>query len=126
GFPGETDEDHACTEDIVKRSLPHNIAVSLLCPHKGTEVYEQIKDRILHQPEDVEYGYWHQTEMWRHDRYSFEELKAARDQLIEKHRRACTGVASKVQRKWERLAAIVKHPQLVGDLFEIRRRKKQY
>ncbi|MFG0316569.1 MAG: B12-binding domain-containing radical SAM protein, partial [Planctomycetota bacterium JB042] len=76
GFPGETDEDHACTEEIVKRSLPHNIAVSLLCPHKGTEVYDQIKDRIIHQPEVVEYGYWHQTVMWRHDRFSFEELQA--------------------------------------------------
>ena len=126
GFPGETDEDHACTEDIVKKSLPHNIAVSLLCPHKGTEVYDQIKDRIIHQPEDVEYGYWHQTEMWRHDRYSFEELQAARDELIEKHRVACTGLKSKVQRKWERLAAMIKHPQLVGDLFEIRSRRKQY
>ncbi|MFG0318451.1 MAG: hypothetical protein ACF8XB_14350, partial [Planctomycetota bacterium JB042] len=92
----------------------------------GTEVYDQIKDRIIHQPEDVEYGYWHQTEMWRHDRYSFEELQAARDQLIDKHREACTGIASKVQRKWERLAAVVKHPQLIGDWFEIRSRKKQY
>ncbi len=126
GFPGETDEDHTCTEDIVKKGMPHNIAVSLLCPHKGTEVYEQIKDRILHHPEDVEYGYWHQTEMWRHDRYSFEELQAARNQLIEKHRKACTGVLAKIQRKWERLAAIAKHPELIADWFEIRSRRNQY
>lgn len=126
GFPGETDEDHACTEDIVKGSMPHNIAVSLLCPHKGTEVYEQIKDRIVHQPEDVEYGYWHQTEMWRHDRYTFDELQAARDKLIEEHKNHCMGFRAKVQRKWERLVAAVKYPGLLKDLVEIRSRRAQY
>jgi hypothetical protein len=106
--------------------MPHNVAVSLLCPHKGTEVYDQIKDRILHHPEEVEYGYWHQTEMWRHDRYSFEELQAARDQLIERHRRECTGPMARLRRKSDRLNAMIRHPELLGDLLEIRKRKKEY
>ena len=126
GFPGETDEDHECTKEIVRKAMPHNIAVSLLVPHKGTEVYEQVKDRLLRRPEDVEYGYWHRTEMWRHDRYTFEELQAARDELIEMHRRECTGLRARVQRKLERLTAVVRHPVLVADWFEIRARKRRY
>jgi radical SAM superfamily enzyme YgiQ (UPF0313 family) len=126
GFPGETDKDHELTEDIVTKSMPHNVAVSLLCPHKGTEVYDQIKDRIIHHPEEVEYGYWHQTEMWRHDRYSFEELQSARDHLIERHRRECTGPLAKLRRKADRFNAMFRHPELVGDLLEIRKRKREY
>ena len=51
GFPGETERDHRITESIVTKAMPHNIAVSLLCPHKGTEVYEQIKDLPI--PEQI-------------------------------------------------------------------------
>ncbi len=106
--------------------MPHNIAVSLLCPHKGTEVYDQVKDRIIHQPEDVEYGYWHQTEMWKHDRYSYAELQEARDWLTSQHRKKCMGFMARVQRKWERLVALVRHPELFRDLMEIRARRKAY
>jgi anaerobic magnesium-protoporphyrin IX monomethyl ester cyclase len=126
GFPGETERDHRITESIVTKAMPHNIAVSLLCPHKGTEVYDQIKDRILHHPEEVEYGYWHQTEMWRHDVFSYDQLQAERERLISEHRRLCIGPKAMAKRKWERLKAIVQHPELISDFFEIRRRRKAY
>lgn len=126
GFPGETDEDHKCTEQIVTQAMPHNIAVSLLCPHKGTEVYEQVKDRIIQHPEDVEYGYWHQTEMWKHDRYTYAQLQEARDWLTSQHRKKCMGFTARLQRKWERLVALVRHPELIRDLMEIRARRKAY
>jgi len=126
GFPGETERDHRLTEDLIKKAMPHNVAVSLLCPHKGTEVYDQIKDRIIHHPEDVEYGYWHQTEMWRHDVFTYDELQAERKRLVQVHKSHCTGLKARLWRKLDRARAMIRHPELIGDLFEQRVRKLQY
>lgn len=126
GFPGETERDHRLTEELVAKAMPHNVAVSLLCPHKGTEVYQQIKDRIVQHPEDVEYGYWHQTEMWRHDKFSFEQLQAERQRLVDLHKKRCKGIRAKLRRKLDRARAMIRHPELIGDLFEVRLRKFQH
>ena len=33
---------------------------------------------------------------------------------------------NKLLRKWERFAAMVRHPELIVDLFEIRRRRRDF
>ncbi len=124
GFPSDTEEDYALTEELVAKCRSNAISVSILAPIPGTEVYEQIKHELLGDVTETEFHYWHHTEMWKHPRFSHDELVAARKRLIERHARARNGWKSWLSRKWERLLAVVQHPVLLADFVDIHRRKR--
>jgi len=126
GFPSDTEEDYRLTEQLAARCRSNAISVSILAPIPGTEVYEQIKHELVGDVTETEFHYWHHTEMWKHPRFTHDELLAARQRLLEVHARAIRGPAAWFSRKWERLQAVVRHPVLLLDYFDIRRRKRAH
>jgi anaerobic magnesium-protoporphyrin IX monomethyl ester cyclase len=126
GFPSDTEEDYKLTEELVAECRSNAISVSLLAPIPGTEVYEQIKDELLGDVTETEFHYWHHTEMWKHPRFSHEDLVAARQHLIEVHAISRQGWKAWLGRKWERACAVMRHPVLLMDMIEIHRRKKAH
>lgn len=126
GFPNEKHNDHRLTEDIVRQSRPNAICVSVLQPIPGTEVFEQLKPHLLMDVADIEFHYWHSTETFKHPHFSHSELHAERDQLLKVHAREMSKFSNKLHRKWERLVAMIKHPVLIGDWLEVRKRRKSF
>ena len=49
-----------------------------------------------------------------------------REKLIKIHHQATKGLWPKLLRKFERAFALVRHPELIGDLIEVRRRRKRH
>jgi hypothetical protein len=74
----------------------------------------------------MEFHYWHSTESFKHPNFTHEELHKERDRLLKTHARATKGLGAKLHRKFERLMAMIRHPEIVLDLFEIRSRRKRY
>ena len=126
GFPQETKKDHELTEEIVRLTRPDQVHVSLLQPIPGTEIYEQLKPYLLKDVADIDFHYWHATETFKHPNFTHAELNAERDKLLLMHARATRNWRAQVQRKWERLLAMIKNPVLVQDFIEVRRRRATY
>jgi radical SAM superfamily enzyme YgiQ (UPF0313 family) len=126
GFPQETRKDHELTEEIVRETRPDQVHVSLLQPIPGTEIYEQLKPSLLKDVAEMDFHYWHATESFKHPIFTFEELHADREKLLKMHARVVRSLRSRLLRKWERLCAMVANPVLVGDFFEVRRRRAAF
>ncbi len=126
GFPNEKHQDHRLTEEIVRKSRPNAICVSVLQPIPGTEVYEQLKPHLLMDVADIEFHYWHSTETFKHPTFSHSELHSERDQLLKIHAKEVGKLKNKLTRKWERVVAMVKHPVLFGDWLEVRKRRRSF
>ena len=108
----------------MRKSRPNAVCVSVLQPIPGTEVYEQLKPVLLKDVAEIEFHYWHSTETFKHPTFTHEELHAEREMLLKVHAKEMAKLSSFVLRKWERLVAMIKHPVLIGDYFEIARRKR--
>ncbi|MCC7013588.1 MAG: radical SAM protein [Planctomycetes bacterium] len=126
GFPQETKKDHELTEMIVSATRPDQVHVSLLQPIPGTEIYEQLKPSLLKDVAEIDFHYWHGTETFKHPVFTHAELHAERERLLKIHARATQTLGARWLRKWERLVAMVKNPVLVGDYFEVRKRRAAY
>ena len=126
GFPEEKVQDHRISEQIVSKTRPDSVCVSLLQPIPGTTFYEQIKPYLTQDVAEVEFHYWHSTECFKHPNFTHEELHAERERLIKTHAKATKGIVPKIHRKLERAIAMFKHPELIGDWFEIKRRKRKH
>ena len=126
GFPEEKPRDHELTEEVVRRSRPDSVCVSLLQPIPGTEFYEQIKPFLTQNVSEMEFHYWHATESYKHPVWTHEELHAEREKLLKVHARTNTALSARLHRKWERALAMVTHPELISDWFEVRRRRNAY
>ena len=126
GFPEETPEDHRKTEEVIRRTRPDSVCLSLLQPIPGTEVYEQLKPLLIRDVAEMDFHYWYATESYKHPIFTHQELREDREKLLRIHSEATISLKARLHRKLERLMAMVRHPELVGDWFEIRRRRKQY
>ena len=126
GFPEETAADHRATEAVVRKTRPDSVCLSLLQPIPGTEVYEQLKPLLIQEVSEIEFHYWHATESYKHPIWTHAELQAEREKLLKAHADATITLKARLLRKFERLSAMVRHPELIGDWFEVRRRRKQY
>jgi radical SAM superfamily enzyme YgiQ (UPF0313 family) len=126
GFPEERLEDHRKTEDVVRRTRPDSVCVSLLQPIPGTEVYEQLKPMLLQDVAEIEFHYWHATESYKHPIFTHGELHAEREKLLKLHAATVLNPINRLRRKLERAWAMLRHPELIGDWFEINRRRRLY
>jgi radical SAM superfamily enzyme YgiQ (UPF0313 family) len=126
GFPSETRRDHQMTEDMVKETRPDSVCVAILQPIPGTAVFEELKPHLTKDVAEVEFHYWHSTETFKHPHFTHEELHAERERLIKVHHKAIKPFLPRARRKFERLVAMIKHPELIGDWFEIRRRRARH
>lgn len=126
GFPEDTREDHRLTEELMIATRPDAVCCSILQPIPGTEVYEQLKPYLTKDVAEMDFHYWHSTESFKHPTFTHEELHEQRDSLIIAHANATKGILPKLHRKFERLWAMITHPELIGDWFEIRSRRKKY
>jgi len=126
GFPNETQKDHRITEALVKETRPDSVCVSVLQPIPGTEVFEELKPRLLKDVAEIEFHYWHSTETFKHPHFTHEELHQERERLIKVHHKAIKPLLPRLRRKLERLVAMIQHPELIGDWFEIRSRRKRH
>ncbi|MCB9915190.1 MAG: cobalamin B12-binding domain-containing protein [Planctomycetes bacterium] len=125
GFPEDTRQDHEYTEKLIEETRPDAICVSVLQPIPGTEVYEQLKPMLTKDVAEMDFHYWHSTESFKHPTFTHEELHQERERLLKVHARTLN-LKNKLLRKFERLAAMIRHPELIGDLFEVRRRRKDF
>ncbi|MCY2961427.1 MAG: radical SAM protein [Planctomycetota bacterium] len=126
GFPEDTVRDHRLTEELIAETRCDAVCCSILQPIPGTEVYEQLKPYLTRDVAEMEFHYWHSTESFKHPNFSHEELHQERERLLKAHARATKGIVPKIRRKFERLFAMIRHPELAGDLIEIRARRKRY
>jgi radical SAM superfamily enzyme YgiQ (UPF0313 family) len=126
GFPTETLDDHRQTEQIVRETRPDSVCLSLLQPIPGTEVYEELKPHLLQDVSEIEFHYWHATESYKHPIFTHQQLHEERERLLKIHAREIGKLTARLHRKWERLCAMVKNPVLIGDWFEVRRRRTAY
>jgi radical SAM superfamily enzyme YgiQ (UPF0313 family) len=126
GFPEETPNDHRMTEQVVRETRPDSVCLSLLQPIPGTDVYEQLKPMLLQDVSEIEFHYWHATESYKHPIWTHAELQQEREKLLKVHADATRSAWSRLRRKLERALAMVKHPELIGDWFEVRKRRNVY
>lgn len=126
GFPEDTVKDHRLTEELIAETRCDAVCCSILQPIPGTEVYEQLKPYLTRDVAEMEFHYWHSTESFKHPTFTHEELHQERERLLKAHARATKGLVPKIRRKFERLFAMIRHPELAGDLLEIRARRKRY
>ena len=124
GFPNERPNDHRLTEEIVLLSRPDAVCLSLLQPIPGTEVYEQLKPYLIKDVAEMEFHYWHATESFKHPHFTHAELHSEREQLLKLHAVEMRRLKNRLTRKWERFVAMMKHPELIADWFEVRQRKR--
>jgi anaerobic magnesium-protoporphyrin IX monomethyl ester cyclase len=125
GFPEDTREDHEYTEKLIEETRPDAVCVSVLQPIPGTAVYEQLKPMLLRDVAEMDFHYWHSTESFKHPTFTHAELHEERERLLKVHART-HNLKNKLIRKFERLAAMIRHPELIGDLFEVRARRKAF
>ncbi len=126
GFPQETAKDHRITEQIVRDTRPDAVCCSLIQPIPGTEFYEEVKPYLLQDVAEVEFHYWHSVESFKHPIFSHAELHSEREKLIKIHHEATAGILPRLHRKLERVLAMIKHPELIADWFEVRRRHNRH
>ncbi len=126
GFPSDTQQDHLLTEDLVVAARPDGICCSILVPIPGTEVYEEIKDKLLVDVTEQDFHFWHHSEFWKHPVFTHDQLVAERERLLKRHARAVRGLLPKLHRKWERLLVTLRHPGLLLDFIDILRRKRRH
>jgi radical SAM superfamily enzyme YgiQ (UPF0313 family) len=126
GFPEEEPQDHRITEEIIRTTRPDSMWVGLIQPIPGTDFYDQVKPNLLVDVSEVEFNYWHAVEAFKHPLWTHEELHAERELLFAAHRRATQGWAPRLARKLERLRAMLKHPELIGDWIEVRQRRRRH
>jgi anaerobic magnesium-protoporphyrin IX monomethyl ester cyclase len=126
GFPQETKKDHELTEDIVRETRPDQLHVSLLQPIPGTEIYEQLKPSLLKDVAEIDFHYWHGTETFKHPLFSHADLHAEREHLLKVHAKVTRNWKNRLLRKWERLSAMIRNPELISDFIEVRRRRATY
>jgi radical SAM superfamily enzyme YgiQ (UPF0313 family) len=126
GFPEDTREDHTLTEELIADTRCDAVCCSILQPIPGTEVYEQLKPYLTKDVAEMDFHYWHSTESFKHPTFTHEELHEQREKLIHSHAVATRGIWPKLHRKMERLWAMITHPELIGDYFEIKSRRKRY
>ncbi|MEQ1735611.1 MAG: radical SAM protein [Rhodoglobus sp.] len=126
GFPEDTVRDHRLTEELIAETRCDAVCCSILQPIPGTEVFEQLKPYLTRDVAEMEFHYWHSTESFKHPNFTHEELHQERERLLKAHARATKGLMPKVRRKFERLFAMIRHPELAADLIEIRARRKRY
>ncbi|HJO27648.1 MAG TPA: radical SAM protein [Planctomycetota bacterium] len=126
GFPEELPEDHRYTEELVTETRPDSICVAMLQPIPGTELYESIKDSLLQDVAEIEFHYWHSTETFKHPTFSHAELNQERDRLLKVHANATKHWLPRLQRKFERLWTMITHPYLIGDLIDVKLRRRRH
>jgi radical SAM superfamily enzyme YgiQ (UPF0313 family) len=126
GFPEEKPHDHRMTEQVVRETRPDSVCLSLLQPIPGTDVYEQLKPSLLKDVSEIEFHYWHATESYKHPIWTHAELQAEREKLLMLHAATIKSPLNRLRRKLERALAMVRHPELIGDWFEVRRRRNVY
>ncbi len=126
GFPQDQVKDHRLTEELIAETRPDAVCCSILQPIPGTEVYEQLKPYLTKDVAEMEFHYWHSTESFKHPNFTHEELHKERERLLKAHARSTKGLVPKIHRKFERLFAMIRHPEIILDLFEIRSRRKRY
>jgi radical SAM superfamily enzyme YgiQ (UPF0313 family) len=125
GFPEDRPEDHTATEVLVSQTKPNAISCGVLQPIPGTEVYEQLKPLLIRDVAEMDFNYWHATESFKHPFFTHAQLNEARERLLRVHAKTFN-LKNKVLRKLERLRAMIRHPELIGDLIEIRARRKRF
>lgn len=126
GFPEERASDHRKTEEVIRKTRPDSICLSLLQPIPGTAVYEQLKPLLIKDVSEIEFHYWHATESYKHPVFTHQELQDDREALLKIHAEVIHKPINRLLRKFERLSAMVRHPVLIADWFEIRRRRNAY
>jgi len=126
GFPEERASDHRKTEEVVRKTRPDSVCLSLLQPIPGTAVYEQLKPLLIKDVAEIEFHYWHSTETFKHPNFTHEELHAEREELLKVHAKQASKLSSRLLRKWERLVAMIKHPVLIADYIEVAQRKRAH
>ena len=126
GFPNETFKDHRMTEEIVRQTRPDAITCGIMQPIPGTEVYDEVKPHLLQDVAEIEFHYWHSVESFKHPLFTQAELFAERDKLLKVHKKAVTGRLPRLRRKFERLLALIKHPELIRDQIDYKRRHKRH
>ena len=126
GFPEERASDHRKTEEVVRKTRPDSVCLSLLQPIPGTAVYEQLKPYLIKDVSEIEFHYWHATESYKHPVFSHQELQDDREALLKIHAAVIHSPMTRLRRKFERAIAMIKHPVLIGDWFEIRKRRRAY
>lgn len=125
GFPEDRPEDHIATEVLVQQTKPNAISVGVLQPIPGTEVYEQLKPMLTRDVAEMDFNYWHATESFKHPFFTHGQLQEARERLLRVHSKT-HNLKNKIGRKLDRFVAMIKHPELIGDLIEIRSRRKRF
>jgi len=98
----------------------------ILQPIPGTGVYEQIKPYLIKDVAEMDFHYWHAEESWKHPYFTHAQLTEDRDRVIQIHAKATYGFLPKLHRKLERLWAMIRKPELIVDLIEIRARRRRY
>ena len=126
GFPSETHKDHRITEDLVRETRPDSVCIAVLQPIPGTALYEEVKHLLTKDVAEIEFHYWHSTETFKHPTFSHEELHAERERIIKIHHKAIKPLLPRIRRKLERAWAMLTHPELIGDWFEIRNRRRRH
>jgi len=126
GFPSDTPEDYRLTEELVAKCRSNAVSVSILAPIPGTAIYDEIKDELTGDVTETEFHYWHHTEMWKHPNFTHDELKAARQRLLEVHATSRSGLKAWLSRKWERVVAVSRHPGLLMDFVRTMRLRKAH
>ena len=125
GFPEDRVEDHRLTEDLIRATRPDAVCCAILQPIPGTEVYEQLRPLLTKDVAEMDFHYWHSTESFKHPNFTHEELHAERERVLKVHAETRL-LPGRILRKLERAWALITHPELVGDLFEIRSRRRRY
>jgi anaerobic magnesium-protoporphyrin IX monomethyl ester cyclase len=125
GFPEDRPEDHRATELLIEETKPNAISCGVLQPIPGTAVYEQLKPMLTRDVAEMDFNYWHATESFKHPFFTHKQLNDAREHLLQVHA-GTFNLKNKIARKFERLVAMIKNPELIVDLFEIRARRKRF
>lgn len=125
GFPEDRPEDHVATEELIAQTMPNAISCGVLQPIPGTAVYEQLKPLLIRDVAEMDFNYWHATESFKHPYFTHAQLNEARERLLKVHA-GTFNLKNKLKRKLERVVAMIKKPELIGDFFEIRGRRKRF
>jgi radical SAM superfamily enzyme YgiQ (UPF0313 family) len=117
GFPWETEEDIKATEDMIYKAKPHMIAVSILNPMPGTKVYKDIKKagKLIEDFDLENYHYYHCKPAFKHDHFTYEELKNHRDRMTDEYLSWFYSRTQFRRRKTEKMFFFLTHPGAVLD-----------
>jgi radical SAM superfamily enzyme YgiQ (UPF0313 family) len=87
GFPWETEEDFKATEDMIYKAKPHMVAISILNPMPGSKIYYDIQKagNLVEDFNLEDYHYYHCKPAYKHDQFTWEELKEIRDRITDRY-----------------------------------------